>query len=301
MDPKELRSKLNGVIAFPVTPFHQDFSVDLEGLRHNLEFLLQHDLCAIVPAAGTGEMFSLSPDENLAILKITLEVVNGRIPVLAAAGFNHALAPKMASNAQAAGAQGILCFPPYYPLADPSGMQAYYESIAAAVDLGIIIYSRDWATFTPHAVSNLCSIPNLIAWKDGQGDIRKCQMIMEKVGDHLHWIGGAGDDLVPGYYSLGIRTYTSSIANVDPRLSLRLHQLASTGFSVQLNELMRQCVVPLYRLRARRKGYEVSAMKTMMDMVGLRGGLSRPPLVEVNEEEKQQLKGLLSVWKTFLG
>ena len=79
---------------------------------------------------------------------------------------------------------------------------------------------------------------------------------------------------------MGIRTYTSSIANVAPRLSLRLHELASAGHSAELTKLMDELVIPLYALRAKRKGYEVSAMKAMMDMIGLAGGPVRPPLVE---------------------
>src|SRR5260221_11588737 len=133
----------------------------------------------------------------------------------------------------------------------------------------MLIYSRDWFNPAPAVVERLAQIPNLIGWKDGQADLRRYQMIRQHVGDRLHWIGGAGDDMVPGYYSIGIRTYTSSIANVAPKLSLRLHELASAGHSAELSRLMDELVIPLYALRARRKGYEVSAMKTSMGMMGL--------------------------------
>jgi 5-dehydro-4-deoxyglucarate dehydratase len=76
-------------------------------------------------------------------------------------------------------------------------MHAYYANVAAASRRGVIIYSRDFANFSPAAVERLTSIPNLIAFKDGQGDIRKYEQIVARVGDKLHWIGGAGDDLVP--------------------------------------------------------------------------------------------------------
>src|ERR1044071_3149190 len=130
-------------------------------------------------------------------------------------------------------------------------------------------------------VERLTSIPNLIGWKDGHGDIRRLQTIMNHVGDRLHWIGGAGDDMVAAYYSTGIRTFTSSIATVAPRLPLRLHELGEGGKMDDLADLLGRCVVPLYSIRARRKGYEVSTMKAMMDMVGLNGGPVRPPLVNV--------------------
>jgi 5-dehydro-4-deoxyglucarate dehydratase len=300
MKPDELRGKLQGVISFPVTTFKPDFSLDLDALRSNLRALLKHPVCAIVPAAGTGELFSLTPAEHLAVLKTTLEEVNGKVPVLAAAGFNHPLALELAQQSSSAGASGILAFPPYYPNADPDGLFEYYQAIGRATPLGLIIYSRDWANFSPANVEKLARIPNLIAWKDGQGDVRRYQMIMARVGDRLHWIGGAGDDCVPGYYSIGVRTYTSSIANVAPKLSLRLHELASAGHSAELDKLMRELVVPMYALRARRKGYEVSVMKKMMDLIELKGGVSRPPLVEVTPEEEKEIAGWLPKWRAWL-
>jgi 5-dehydro-4-deoxyglucarate dehydratase len=64
---------------------------------------------------------------------------------------------------------------------------------------------------------------------------------------------------------------------------------------------MSDCVIPLYALRARRKGYEVSAMKAMMDMAGQRGGRVRPPLPDVRAEEREELRAILDKWKLFLG
>jgi 5-dehydro-4-deoxyglucarate dehydratase len=149
-------------------------------------------------------------------------------------------------------------------------------------------------------VERLTSIPTQIGWKDGQGEIRHLQTIMNRVGDRLHWIGGAGDDMVAAYYSIGIRTFSSSIATVAPQLSLKLHELADAGNHEALTELLNESVIPLYALRARRKGYEVSAMKTMMDMVGLNGGPVRPPLVNVTLEEEDELRTILSTWEKFL-
>jgi 5-dehydro-4-deoxyglucarate dehydratase len=126
-------------------------------------------------------------------------------------------------------------------------------------------------------------------------------MIRDRLGDRLHWIGGAGDDMVPAYYSIGIRTYTSSIANIAPRLSLRLHELASAGQSEELTSLMQELVIPLYVLRARRKGYEVSAMKAMMDIIGLVGGPVRPPLVDLSPDEISNLKKIIELWRPWLG
>jgi 5-dehydro-4-deoxyglucarate dehydratase len=301
MQPTDLRKKLNGVISFPCTPFKKDLSLDLDGLRRNLDSLLNHPISAIVAPAGTGEIHCLSPEEHLAVVKATVEEVNGRVPVLTGIGFNTPIAVEVARRAAEIGVSGILAFPPYYPSMEDDGIVAYYKSIAEATSLGLLIYSRDWFNPSPTLVEKLAqSIPNLIAWKDGQADIRRYQMIRQRVGDRLHWIGGAGDDMVPGYYSIGVRTYTSSIANVAPKLSLRLHELASAGHSVELTKLMEELVVPLYALRARRKGYEVSAMKAMMDMIGLIGGPVRPPLVNLKSEEVEALRATLDKWRPWL-
>jgi len=301
MQPNELRKKLHGVISFPVTPFKKDLSLDLDGLRKNLRAVLEHPLCAVIAPAGTGEFHCLSPAEHLAVVKTVVAEVNGRVPVLTGVGINPPMATEQAKQAAAAGVNGILAFPPYYQSMDDDGLIAYYKGIADATRLGLIIYSRDWVNPSPALVEKMAQqIPTLFAWKDGQGDIRRYQMIRQRVGDRLHWIGGAGDDAVPGYYSIGIRTFTSSIANVAPKLSLRLHELAAVGHSAELAKLMNELIVPLYALRTKRKGYEVSAMKAMMDMIGLAGGPVRPPLVDLRPEEIDALKANLKLWKQWL-
>jgi 5-dehydro-4-deoxyglucarate dehydratase len=245
-------------------------------------------------------MYSLTPAEHKQVITTTVEAVGGRVPVIAGVGFGQQLAIELAQAAEERGVDGILAFPPYYPQADDKGMFEYYRAIGHATRLSMLIYSRDWASFSPAMVERLTSIPTLVAWKDGQGDIRRLQAIMNRVGDRLHWIGGAGDDMVPAYYSLGIRTYTSSIATVAPRLSVKLHELAAGRHEVELLQLMHRCVVPLYAMRSRRKGYEVSTMKALMDLAGLHGGPVRPPLVNVEPEEQEELRAILKEWHEFM-
>jgi 5-dehydro-4-deoxyglucarate dehydratase len=300
MHPITLRNKLSGVIAFPITPFQDDLSLDLPGLHENLNKLLEYPVSAVVPAAGTGEMYSLTSAEYLRVIELTVLAVEDRIPVIAGVGFGQRLGIEMAQSAEKAGADGILLFPPYYPQAEEDGLFEYYRSIAQATRLGVILYSRDWARFTPPMVERFTAIPNLVAWKDGQGDIRELQSIIHHVGERLLWIGGAGDDLIGAYYSTGIRTFSSSIAAVAPALALKLHELAAAADTEALAELLEECVIPLFALRARRKGYEVSAMKAMMDMIGLNGGPVRPPLVNVSPAELDELRTVLARWEKFL-
>jgi len=300
MTPEQLRSTLRGVIAFPVTPFHSDLSLDIEGFRRNLRVLLADPPSAIVAAGGTGELYSLSPEEHLAVVRAAVEETGGAVPIVAGVGFNVAIAQGLARQAAAAGASGILAFPPYFPGAEDDGVVQYYQAIADASELGMLIYSRDWFHPSPALVERLARLSKLVAWKDGQGDIRRLQIQRAQVGDRLEWIGGAGDDLVPAYYAIGIRAFTSSIANVSPRMALQLHEAGARGDRGALETLMSGHIVPLYALRARRRGYEVSAMKALMNLVGLTGGSVRPPLPELRAEDQAYLQSLLPQWQAVL-
>src|SRR5581483_5530287 len=112
---------------------------------------------------GTGEMYSLTPAEHAQVIKVTVETIAGRAPVIVGVGFGQQLAIEMAQASAAAGADGILALPPYYPQADDEGMFDYYRAIGEATGLGLLIYSRDWASFGPAMVERLTSIPTLVA------------------------------------------------------------------------------------------------------------------------------------------
>ena len=301
MKPADLRGRLHGVIAFPVTPFRADLSLDPAGLARNLDALLRHPIAAVVAAGGTGELYSLTPAEQLEVVRTTVDSVRGRVPVIAGVGVSAALAAPMAQLSAEAGADAILALPPYYPGADDEGLADYYAAIGAATPLPLLVYSRDWVNPSPAWVERLAGrVPTLFGWKDGQGDVRRYQQIMHRVGSRLHWIGGAGDDCVPGYYSLGIRAYTSSIATVAPRLSLALHEAAAGGETERMRRLMDDYVIPLYALRARRKGYEVTVMKEMMNATGQAAGPVRPPLPPLRPEDAADTRALLERWKPVL-
>jgi 5-dehydro-4-deoxyglucarate dehydratase len=220
------------------------------------------------------------------------------MPVVAGTGFNVALGSDIARRAEKAGAQWVLALPPYYSGAPESGLFDYYEAIGSATDLPLMVYSRDWAVFTPPMVAKLADrVPTLAAWKDGQGDIRRYQRIMDYNGDRLAWLGGMGDDCVPGYFAIGVQAYTSSISNIAPQLSLDLADAGLRRDFVRLNELMQRYVHPLYAIRERAKGYEVAVMKEAMEMLGMPAGPVRPPLMKCREVDVDDLRNLMAVYQ----
>ena len=286
-----------GVIGFPVTPFHADCSLHLEGFRSNLEVMLEEPFTTFVAAGGTGEMYSLAREEYISVVKAAVEVAGGTVPVIAGVGYGSRIAVIMATEAAKAGVSSLLVLPPYYPNASFEGLVAYCKMIGNATNLPLIIYTRDWVNLSPSQAEQLAEeVPTLAAWKDGQGELRNYQRILSRLGDRFTWIGGVGDDLVGGYYGLGIRRFTSSISAVAPKLSILLHEAGASGDQATLGELTTQYVLPLYDLRTRRKGYEVSAMKALLDLHGMIGGPVRPPLIDLRPKEKGELQAILDGW-----
>jgi 5-dehydro-4-deoxyglucarate dehydratase len=297
-DARSFVSKLHGVFGFPVTPFRQDHSLDLVALERNVAEMAGYPFCALVAAGGTGEMYSLTPDEIEQVVATSVKAAQGRMPVVAGTGFNAPLGAEIARRAQKAGAECILVLPPYYVAAPEDGLFAYYEEIGRATNLPLMIYSRDWAVFTPEMVARLAErMPTLVAWKDGQGDIRKYQRIMQRNGERLAWFGGLGDDCVPGYFAIGVQAYTSSISNIAPKLSLALAEAGAKYDFTRLNQLMERYVNPLYALRERSKGYEVAVMKQAMEMLGMPAGPVRPPLMNCRPKDVEDLGKLMQTYR----
>lgn len=290
-----------GVFGFPVTPMKLDLSVDLDALRKNVEWMTRNPFCAFVCAGGTGELYSLTADEVGEITRASVEAAQGRMQVVAGTGFNVPIGIDMAKQAEKAGAHALLILPPYYQNPPEEGLYQYYESIAGATSLPVLIYSREWAAFSPKHVEELCKrIPNLHGWKDGQGDARKYQRIMNAVGDRLAWFGGIGDDCVPGYFAVGVQAYTSSISNIAPMLSLMLAEAGMKRDFGKLTELMNKYVHPLYAIRDRLRGYEVSVMKEAMEILGMPAGPVRPPLVNTRPQDVEDVRKLMKVYEDVL-
>ena len=245
MHPDDLRPRLKSVLAFPVTPFTDGGDMDLEGFRANLRFLEAAGLTGVVVAGGTGELYSLTPDECRALYR--------------------------------------------------DGLYAYYRAVAEATALGVFPYARGQAIPTPDLLARLAELPNVVAFKDGNGDLRLWARLRERVGvERLVWLGGMGDDLAPPYFAAGAEGFTSSVANYDPQTALDLFALVSRGQYAEADRLLRERgVYAAYDLRARRKGHEVSVVKAAMELAGLPTGPVRPPLLPLSPAEREELARIM--------
>jgi len=298
IDPKKA---FHGVFGFPVTPFQKDLSLDLAALEKNCDWMAGFPFCSQVIAGGTGEVYSMTPAESIECVRVAVKAINGRMPVVAGVAYNTVMACEMAREMEKAGAEALLVMPPYYINAPEDGLIEYFAAIGNSCGLPLSFYTRDWAAFTPAQVKRLLDrVPSLQMWKDGQGDMRKYQRIICEVGDRIAWVGGIGDDCAPGYFAVGCQAYTSSISNIAPKLSLAIAEKGLAGDFKGLAELMHKYVHPLYALRDRKKGYEVSMMKAAMEILGHPAGPVRPPLVDITEAEMAELRKLMEVYADFI-
>jgi 5-dehydro-4-deoxyglucarate dehydratase len=290
------KERLSGVIGGPVSPFRADLSLDLAALESNVAGLAAFDFRGMLIAAGIGEFYSLTPDEVVESLRVSARAIDGRMPVIGTVGLNSDIAAEAARQLERAGADALLILPPAYANPPEEGLLRYYSRIAEASGLPLIVYSRDWCAFTPGAVARLAErIPALVAWKDGQGDIRRYQRIMQKVGDRLVWLGGVGDDCAPAYYAIGVTGFTSSLSNVLPKLALRMADAGRRRDLDELNRLTNRYVHPVFRLRDRMRGYEVAVTKAAMEMFGLPAGPVRPPLMGLRPPDVEELDKLVNL------
>ena len=297
----ELKDRLHGIIGFPVTPFRKDLSLDLPALEGSVADLVRYPLCALNAPAGISEVFSLTVGEAVEVVRRTVQVADGRMPVIGSVCFNTPMAVEMARQMEEAGADALLVLPPYYPNAPEDGLLSYYQAIGNATGLPLAIYSRGWAAFSPDQVARLAErVPSLQWWKDGQADARNYQRIMAKLGDRLGWIGGAGDDCAAMYAAIGVRSFTSSISAIAPKLSLTWGEAALAADFDRLNELLAKYVHPLFAIRVRKRGYEVAVMKKALELLGRPAGPARPPLPELKPEDVEDIRQVLETWREFL-
>jgi 5-dehydro-4-deoxyglucarate dehydratase len=291
------------VFAFPVTPFRDDGSVNVEALRKHVRWLLPSGVSAVYVCAGTGEFFSLTLDEYREAVAAVVEEVGGRLPVIAGSGCSTPLACQFAEAAEELGADGVLVLPPYLIIPEQEGLYRHYAAIADRVGIGILLYHRDNAIFTPRTVARLAEHPNVAGFKDGYGNLELFSRIQLEVGDRLCWMNGmpTAEATFPAFYAAGAQGYTSALSNFVPHVTLRFHAAVVSGDTETQRDLLLHAVEPLLRVRDRGRGFAVSYVKAAMNLLRLpdeRGvGSVRPPLIDLDaasrEELDRSLRGIL--------
>jgi 5-dehydro-4-deoxyglucarate dehydratase len=298
MVPEEMAQKIgSGLLSFPVTHFDADFRFEEAPYREHCGWMLEHDVAALFAAGGTGEFFSLTPDEVVQVVRAAVEETAGRVPVIAGCGYGTAIAVALAQGAEKAGADGLLLLPQYLVGAKQEGLAAHIEAVCKSTSLGVIVYNRDNAVVNEDTLALLCERnPNLVGYKDGVGDIELMMRVYSKLGDRLTYIGGlpTAETFAPAYLEMGVTTYSSAIYNFMPEWAVAFYKAVRARDHAKVHAMLRDFVLPYIALRNRGKGYAVSIVKAGMNVVGRPAGPVRTPLLDLSAAEHEELAALVA-------
>lgn len=295
LTPSDLSRALTGLLGFPVTPFTSGGELDLARFGAHLDEMLKVGPGALFIACGTGEFASLTLDEHRAVVRAAVEHVGGAVPVLAGVGGGTRTAKKYLRSAQDEGADGVLVLPPYLQVGPPDGLLAHYQDLIASTHLGLIPYQRSTAVFTPGIVAELARNENVVALKDGHGDIELVQRIMTATEGRLPLLNGmpTAETFARAYRALGAASYSSAVLSFAPTIAAAFFAAFERGDEAAQDELLREFYVPLADLRSTTPGYAVSLVKAGLEIRGHSAGPVRPPLGEVAPEHRKELARLI--------
>ncbi|WP_102223874.1 5-dehydro-4-deoxyglucarate dehydratase [Acidimangrovimonas sediminis] len=296
MTPQDLKKTLaSGLLSFPVTPFGADGAFAPEPYQKHVSWLSGFDAAGLFAAGGTGEFFSLAPDEIPTIVAAAKEAA-GDTPIISGCGYGTEMAVSIAKAAEKAGADGILLLPHYLIDAPQEGLFDHVKKVCDAIGIGVMIYNRDNCIFQADTVARLAeACPNLVGFKDGSGDIGLVRQVTATLGDRLTYLGGmpTAELFAEAYLGAGFTTYSSAVFNFVPGLAVEFYKELRAGNRARCEQILRDFFYPFMQIRNRRKGYAVSAIKAGVRMAGFDVGPVRPPLSDLTAEEDAMMKALM--------
>ena len=296
LSPEEIKSRVgSGLLSFPVTHFTPDYKLNLDSYRRHVEWLSGFGAAALFAAGGTGEFFSLSPEEVGQVTRAAKDV-SGDVPIIAGCGYGTSLAVETAAIVERAGADGLLLLPHYLTEAPQEGIYAHVKAVCDATSLGVILYNRANSVANADTVARLAdACPNLIGFKDGTGKVDLVRHVTAKLGDRLCYIGGmpTHELFAEGFNGVGVTTYSSAVFNFIPELAQRFYRAMRADDRATMEAILHKFFFPFAELRDRKAGYPVSIIKAGVDLVGYGPGPVRPPLVDLTGEEREILRGLI--------
>ncbi|GGX77258.1 5-dehydro-4-deoxyglucarate dehydratase [Massilia dura] len=297
MQPLEIQKVLNhGLLSFPVTDFDQEGNFRADTYAKRLEWLAPYGATALFAAGGTGEFFSLTPNEYTDVIKTAVDTCRGVVPILAGAGGPTRQAIAYAQEAEKVGAQGILLLPHYLTEASQDGLVRHVEEVCKSVDFGVVVYNRGACRLTADSLEKLADRnPNLIGFKDGIGDIELMMSIWRRLGDRFSYLGGlpTAEIYAAAYKALGVPVYSSAVFNFMPKLAMDFYHAVANDDRETQNRLIDEFFLPYLAIRNRKAGYAVSIVKAGAKIAGYDAGPVRAPLTDLNEEEVAMLEKLM--------
>lgn len=215
-----------------VTPFKRDGSIDEKALRDLVEWQIAEGVHFLVPCGSTGEAQTMSVEEQQTVVRITVEVVDGRVPIVAGAGSNDTRrAIEQSIAMKEAGATHLLHVSPAYNKPPQRGIVQHFRKIAESVDLPIVVYNvpgRTGSNMTAATTLELAQVDNIVAVKEASGDLGQIERILRDRPPGFGVLSG-DDSLTLPLMVMGGDGVISVVSNVTPRVMATLVQAAAAG------------------------------------------------------------------------
>ena len=295
--PQDLKTILSsGLLSFPITDFDHEGNFRADTYAGRLEWLAPYGATALFVAGGTGEFFSLTPEDYTQIVKVAVETCRGKVPILAGAGGPTRTAIAYAQEAERLGAHGILLMPHYLTEASQDGLVDHIEAVCKSVKFGVVIYNRNVCRLNAESLLKLADrCPNLIGFKDGIGEIEAMVTIRRRLGDRFAYLGGlpTAEVYAAAYKAIGVPVYSSAVFNFIPKTAMDFYHAIAKEDHATVGRLIDDFFLPYLDIRNRKAGYAVSIVKAGARMVGRSAGPVRPPLTDCTGAEDEELAALI--------
>jgi 4-hydroxy-tetrahydrodipicolinate synthase len=286
--------KLRGCGTAIITPFKADGSIDEPALRSLVDWQVASGIHFVVPCGTTGETPTLTRDEWLRVIDITIEVVAGRVPIVAGATSNcTAEAVERAQTVAARkGVDAILTASPYYNKPTQEGQYQHFKAIAEAVDKPLVLYNvpgRTSANIEPATLGRLAKIPNIIAVKEASGNISQIAEVFSHVPDTF--LVFSGDDAVTlPVIALGGVGIISVASNEIPHEMSKLTQAALDGEWARARQIQKK-YLPL--MQANFIESNPMPVKAALAMMGRIEENYRLPMLKMKPDTRAKLEKIL--------
>lgn len=215
-----------GSITALITPF-KGGKIDWSAFEKFVEWQIEQGAHAVVPCGTTGESPTLSHKEHNEVVKRCVEIVDGRIPVIAGTGSNATHeAIDFTQHAKEVGADAALIVAPYYNKPTQAGIYAHFKAIHDAVDIPVVLYDvpgRTVVNIAVETVIELAKLPRIVGIKDATNDLARILAEREQIEKEFCFLSGE-DGTIGGYLAQGGHGCISVVANVAPALSVQMHE-----------------------------------------------------------------------------
>lgn len=291
-----MATPIEGVIAYPVTPFTADGEqVDTGSLAGLVEQLVSNGAHAIAPLGSTGESAYLTEAEFDLVVDVTVNVVDGRVPVIVGASdLTTANTIRRARHAQKAGADALMILPvSYWKLTDRE-IARHYAAVGAAVDLPIMAYNNPATSgidMSPELLVQMFDdVDNLLMVKESTGDLTRMQRIKELSGGALPFYNGS-NPLVLDALVEGASGWCTAAPNLRPQACLDLYAAVRAG-DLELAKRIYDDLAPLLRFIV--AGGLPTTVKAGLELLGTGVGDPRPPLLPLEGDGRRELDAILA-------